>query len=466
MITQNIQEELINSLPQLKDLIAQFNQSYELLESLFKGIPSDNIAYPEMVETLRQIQFIMTQCLSNAINEFFEQLPEFNRLPNNPELLHRYQNILWHILEKYYLKMLADKNFQNAFAALINNAALHYHPHKLPLSDKITIKPTITFDECAKTIIYQKDRVTLYRYTNLAPQRFRTPILIVYALVNRPSILDLQPDRSLIKELLLAGFDIYLIDWGYPTDADNKLSLNDYLSNYLKHSIKQICQLHKVQSLNLIGVCQGGIMSLCYSALNPKQVKNLITMVTPVEFHSPENILGQLLQSIDIDLVVNKWGNIPGIYLAQCLLNLRPFRLLHDKYQPILRGTATADQLSFFTRMEYWLHDCPDHPKELFREFIKEFYQKNKLINNKLVIGKKSVNLKNINMPVLNIYAHDDHLVPLSSTKPLEYAISSTDYQQLEFNSGHIGVFVSHKALHEIPKAIIKWLEKRDVQKK
>ncbi|MBJ6915428.1 alpha/beta fold hydrolase, partial [Vibrio cholerae] len=89
-------------------------------------------------------------------------------------------------------------------------------------------------------------------------------ILIVYALVNRPSILDLQTDRSLIRQLLLAGFDIYLIDWGYPTAEDSKLSLNDYLSNYLKHSVKQICQLHKVQAINLLGICQGGIMSICY----------------------------------------------------------------------------------------------------------------------------------------------------------------------------------------------------------
>ncbi len=466
MITPQYQEDFINSIPQFKDVISHFYQSNELLNTIFSNLLSDNLMQANMSQSLQKMQFIANQSLSNAIAEFIKQAPDFNPAIKDPEQIYAFQTVLWQILEKHYLQMLANNDFQQAFADLINNAAKDYSPHHFKMSDKITLPTAITFDECAKTIIYQKDRVTLYHYESLAPQRIRTPLLIVYALVNRPTILDLQADRSLIRQLLLAGLDIYLIDWGNPTEEDSNLSLKDYLADYIKHSVNQICQTHQVKAINMLGVCQGGIMSVCYAALNPKQIKNLITIVTPVEYHSPENILGKLLQYLDIDLIVEKWGNISGICIAQSLLNLRPFRLLQEKYRPIIRGTATSDQVTFFSRMESWLHDCPDHPRELFREFIKYFYQQNNLMNNKIVIGKKTVKLKNITMPVLNIYAHDDHLVPPSAAKPLANAISTLDYTELEYKSGHIGVFVSNKALTEIPKLLTEWLEQRDVQKK
>lgn len=466
MINQLNQEEIINSVPQFKDVISQFYQSNDLLQAVFTDFASANLNQIDFAQSLQKIQILANQSLCDAINDFLDQSPNFNLGIKDPEQLHTYQTLLWQILEKHYLIMLANDELQHAFADLINSAAKSYKPIKIKMNDKINIPSSITFDECAKKIIYQKDRVTLYHFTPIAAQRIKTPLLIVYALVNRPTILDIQSDHSLIRQLLLAGHEVYLIDWGNPTEEDSNLTLNDYLSNYLKHCVHQISQIHKVKSINMLGVCQGGIMSLCYSALNPAQIKNLITMVTPVEFHSPENILGQLLQYLDIDLIVNKWGNISGMCIAQSLLNLRPFRLLQDKYQPIIRGTASPEQLTFFSRMESWLHDCPDHPKELFREFIKNFFQKNKFIQNKIVVGKKTVNLKKITMPVLNIYGHDDHLVPPSAAKPLANAVGTSDYTQLEYKSGHIGVFVSTSALVEIPKVISKWLEKRDVQKK
>jgi polyhydroxyalkanoate synthase len=113
--------------------------------------------------------------------------------------------------------------------------------------------------------------------------------------------------------------------------------------------------------------------------------------------------------------------------------------------------------------MEHWLHDCPDHPRELFREFIINFYQENKLVKNKIKIGRRTVNLKHISMPVFNIYGQYDHLAPPHSTMQLGNYLGTADYQTLSFNSGHIGVFVSSFAQQQIPDAIVTWLEKHYV---
>jgi len=81
-----------------------------------------------------------------------------------------------------------------------------------------------------KEIVYQEDKLTLYRYTPFVDKPNSTPIIIVYALVNRPYMTDLQEDRSLVKNLLQQGQDVYLIDWGYPDQSDRYLTLDDYIN--------------------------------------------------------------------------------------------------------------------------------------------------------------------------------------------------------------------------------------------
>src|SRR3990172_2887923 len=71
-----------------------------------------------------------------------------------------------------------------------------------------------------KIEIYREDNVVLYRFTPMVEPLFKVPILIVYALVNRPYMVDLQEDRSLVRNLLKLGMDVYLIDWGYPSRGD------------------------------------------------------------------------------------------------------------------------------------------------------------------------------------------------------------------------------------------------------
>ncbi len=81
--------------------------------------------------------------------------------------------------------------------------------------------------------VYQEDKVTLYHFKSSVEKSLNIPLLMVYALVNRPFMVDLQADRSLVANLLNLGLDIYLIDWGYPSRADRWLTLDDYINGYI-----------------------------------------------------------------------------------------------------------------------------------------------------------------------------------------------------------------------------------------
>ncbi|RME33677.1 MAG: class III poly(R)-hydroxyalkanoic acid synthase subunit PhaC [Gammaproteobacteria bacterium] len=309
--------------------------------------------------------------------------------------------------------------------------------------------------------VYREDKMVLYRFTPLREKLNPVPVLIVYALVNRPYMADLQEDRSLVRGLLEQGLDVYLIDWGYPDASDRYLNLDDYINGYIDHCVDHIREVSGQDRINLLGICQGGTFSLCYSALNPDKVRNLITTVTPVDFHTPDDMLSNWVRNIDIDLLVDSLGNIPGELLNWTFLSLKPYRLSGQKYLDMIDLLGDREAARNFMRMEKWIFDSPDQAGEAYREFIKQFYQQNGLIKGTVTIGDARVDLANVTMPVLNIFAAQDHLVPPASSKALERYIGTRDYTAIEFPGGHIGIYVSGRSMKTLPPAIGDWLGER-----
>ena len=312
-----------------------------------------------------------------------------------------------------------------------------------------------------KDAVYKEDKMVLYHYEARTKKQNPIPLLIVYALVNRPYMADLQEGRSMIQGLLNAGIDVYLVDWGYPDEGDRYLALEDYINGYLNNCVDKIRETHGINKINILGICQGGTFSLCYAALHQEKVKNIITTVTPVDFQTKDDLLSKLVKHVDIDLLIDAEGNLTGETMNSIYLSLKPFQLMGQKYVDLVNILDDTKKMRNFMRMEKWIFDSPDQVGEAFLEFAKQFYQENGLVKGTVKIGDDMVDLQNITIPVMNIYARDDHLVPPDSSKALGGCVSSKDYSELEFPGGHIGIYVSGKAQHMIPPAVGKWLDKR-----
>jgi polyhydroxyalkanoate synthase len=122
---------------------------------------------------------------------------------------------------------------------------------------------------------------------------------------------------------------------------------------------------------------------------------------------------------------------------------------------------TSEEKLLNFMRMEKWIFDSPDQAGEAYRQFLKDYYQGNKLIKGEIILGDHRVNLQNIRMPILNLYAEKDHLVPPESSLALEQYVGSQDYTAKSFPVGHIGMYVSGKVQRDLPPTIVNWLQAR-----
>ncbi|HJU23935.1 MAG TPA: class III poly(R)-hydroxyalkanoic acid synthase subunit PhaC [Casimicrobiaceae bacterium] len=319
--------------------------------------------------------------------------------------------------------------------------------------------------------IWREDMVRLYRCMPVAETLHRTPILITYALVGRFQMIDLEVDRSLVRKLLASGFDVYFIDWGLPGRAQRWLTIDDYVSGYLDECVDVVRSRAKVSAINLLGICQGGVFTICHAALFPDKVRNLALTVTPIDFHGDKkepqagagymNQWSRALSPEDIDDLVDVYGTAPGSMVGFAFLMMNPVSNLTKYTIDLVDVLADDAKLVNFLRMERWIADRPDHPGEVVRQWFKDLYQENKLVKNELVLGTRKVNLRDVTMPVLNIYATGDTIIPVSCSRGVGKLFGTDDYKEVAVPGGHIGTFVGGKAQKILAPTLSDWFAAR-----
>ena len=323
----------------------------------------------------------------------------------------------------------------------------------------------------AKEQVWQQDMVRLYHYQPAVERPARVPVLIVYALVGRYQMIDLEEERSFVRKLLGEGLDLYMVDWGHPTRAQRWLTIDDYVSGYLDDCIDTIRERHGVDKVNLLGICQGGVFTTCYAALFPQKVQNLVLTVSPLDFHGdrgvPEagagymNLWARSLDPEDVDLLVDTLGMAPGAMVGFAFLMMNPVSNMTKYTTDLVHILNDEAKLLNFLRMERWIADRPGHPGEVLRQWFKDLYQGNKLINSELELDGRRVDLDRIDMPVLNVYAEGDVIIPTACSRGLDGRFGTSDYSELAVPGGHIGTFVGGKAQKILAPAIANWLKER-----
>jgi polyhydroxyalkanoate synthase subunit PhaC len=323
-----------------------------------------------------------------------------------------------------------------------------------------------------KDEIFRSDKVTLYRYRPLAEQTVGTPVLMVYSLIGRHTMTDLQEDRSLVRNLLSQGVDLWVVDWGNPSRADRWLTIDDYVLGYLDDCVSAMREATGAGKVSLLGICEGGVFVLAYAALEPTNVQSLVLTITPLDFHADQheeklehgfiNVWTRSLTGEDVDRMIEVWGVLPGEFMAAIFSMLTPIRSITKYNLDLLDVVDDEAKLLNFLRMEKWLADRPHHAGEAAKQWLKDLYQENRLINNTWVLGGRTVDLRQVTMPVLNIYAQADHIIPPPTSRALTGKLGTTDYTELGLPGGHIGMFVSRRSQGIVGKGIVDWLVERD----
>ncbi len=289
--------------------------------------------------------------------------------------------------------------------------------------------------------------------------KLRTPILISYAYINRPHILDLHEDVSVVRYLIDAGLDVWMVDWGYPTFSDRHLKISDYI-DYLDFCVDYIRKRKKVDKITLHGYCLGTTLSVIYASIHPEKIRNLVIQTPPINFDT-SNTLALWAKKIDPARVSRALFNATGDFLNLAFLLVDPIRLVVGKYQALLDNLSNEKFVKDFFYMDHWIFDSPAIPGKVFEEYIVRWYQRNEIMKGSYDVNGIKVDFSKITMPVLVLAAEKDHITPPDAVMPFFEAIPSEDKKILMSDKGHIGLTVSRSSHERVWPEAVKWIVER-----
>ncbi|WP_435348873.1 class III poly(R)-hydroxyalkanoic acid synthase subunit PhaC [Haloarchaeobius sp. HRN-SO-5] len=327
------------------------------------------------------------------------------------------------------------------------------------VGDRFEDVSSVEVGQTPSEVVYRENKLELLRYDPLTEHQHPVPVLVVYALINRPYVLDLQPDRSIVRRLLEAGHDVYLIDWHEPSRLDASLGLDDYVNRYIDNCVDVVRERSGRDAINVLGYCMGGTLSAMYSALHPEKVNALALMATGLYFEDTGGVLELWGDEAYFDprTVTETYGNVPGEFLDAGFDLMDPVANHVTKYVQLADRLENEDFVENFARMERWLSESVDVAGAVYAEFVEEVYQHNRLYENELVVGGTPVDVTNVDMPMLQILGEYDSLVPPAASKPFNDVVGSDDVTTIEYPSGHVGLAMSSGAHRDVWPEVAEW---------
>jgi polyhydroxyalkanoate synthase len=311
--------------------------------------------------------------------------------------------------------------------------------------------------------VYSDGKATLWHYRS-DQVTLNPPVLLIPSLVSRAFILDLQPGNSLVEHLIGRGFDVYMMDWGEPNEADANNTLETYTHDMLPRAVRAIDEMHDGSGVSLFGYCFGGILTLLYAASHPHDpVTNLVQLAPPVAFtEMPPAMMIAGGEGVEPDHVIDVTGNVPASSVRGSFSLLTPtadlatvagfFEKLHDE-----------QFLSNYQAMTSWTRDHVPFPGGVFRQTVELFQQQNAIANNLVVLNGEPVDLADINVPFLNILGDKDHIVPPASSEGLDKLVGSSDATELRLPAGHVGMIIGPTAMRKHMPAFSDWIVERSI---
>jgi polyhydroxyalkanoate synthase len=322
--------------------------------------------------------------------------------------------------------------------------------------------PDAAIGQTPRDVVWTHRGTTLYRYRS-SRREHAIPVLLVFALINRPEIFDLRPGNSFVEFLLAEGFDVFLVDWGVPDEEDSEMGLAEYVCDELHWAVRETLRGAGEEELTLLGWCIGGTLCAMYCALHPVgAVRNAALLTTPID---PTDSLyarwvGQ--DDFDVDYIAERYRVVPGAGIDLANKLMKPVTNYATTYRRLFQSIlGGSDPRLGYQAMAKWVADNPPFPSRAYREWITWMYKENRLVTGRLRLRGERVDLARIEQNLLVVTAGADHIAPPQGTVPLLDLVSSEDVTHFERPGGHIGLMAGSKAKHEIWPDLANWLGER-----
>jgi len=325
----------------------------------------------------------------------------------------------------------------------------------------------VQIGQTPKTMIWTLNKAKLYHFTPVLPpeKRHPVPLLLIFALINRPDIFDLSPGNSFVEHLLSQGFDVYMLDWGRPGQEDSHYAFDDYVLEYMPRVVRAVQRHSGKREFSLLGWCIGAMITTLYAAMRPDDgIRNLVVLTAPLDFADKEaGPFNRWLNTefYNVDELIRQHGNMPGYMIDYGSKMLKPVENFISNYFKLWDNLDNPAVVNSYLAMNKWVTDLVDFPGAAFRQWVVEFFRENRLMEGTLKLRGELVDLRNLRCSFLNVIADKDHIVPTCQSTTVMDKVGTRDKLLLHMRGGHIGMMVGSGANKRVWPQIDAWLAKR-----
>ena len=316
--------------------------------------------------------------------------------------------------------------------------------------------------------IWALNKIKLYRYKPSRPadERHPVPLLLVFAAINKPFLLDMREGYSFIEFMVDEGFDVYLLDWGEPGVEDSDSVLDDYGSDYLPRAIRRVLEDSDADEVSVLGYCLGALIVLLYGALYPDgPMRNAILLTPPIDMSErDESKFHQWLDRrwFNIDKFSSDLGGLlPTFAIENGGKMLKAVANYVGSYVSLWDRIEDEDAVANWKAMHRWIHEGVPLPANVFRQWVRDYLWDNAMVSGRHHVKGQRVDLANVRASVLMVLAEFDHIVPNPQSLPVMELIGSEDKKVESIRAGHIGIMAGSRARNVLWPRLAAWLGDR-----
>jgi poly(3-hydroxybutyrate) depolymerase len=293
----------------------------------------------------------------------------------------------------------------------------------------------------------------------IGPREQPPTLLCAPFALHSAAVTDLAVGHSLVAALQQFGLRHLLVtDWRSATSDMRFLGIDDYLAdlNVLVDAIGA--------PVDLIGLCQGGWMSLIYAARFPDKVRKLVLAGAPVDIAAAPSALSALAETSPLaiyrELVRLGDGLLPGRnvlkFWGSDSVGAQDIRQLMQTDEAI--GSPGFAHLK--GAFETWNSFTVDLPGTFFLECVEKLYKRNELATGCFVALGRTIDLASVTIPLFLLAARDDELVAPQQVFAVEHLVGTParNLRQAIAPCRHVGLFIGKMTLEHIWSQIAHWL--------
>jgi len=266
-------------------------------------------------------------------------------------------------------------------------------------------------------IVFQNDVIQLIQYSPSTPEVFERPLLVVPPWINKYYILDLVPEKSLIKWTVDQGFTVFTVSWVNPDAGHADKTFEDYMHDGILAAIDAVIRQTGEKKINALGYCVGGTLLASTLAYMAAKGDNRIASATFLAAQVDFSEAGDLLVFIDdtqlkaLEEMMAEQGYLDGSRMAAVFNMLRP----KDLIWPYVVNNYLLGKKPFPFDLLYWNADSTRLPAANHAFYLREFYHLNRLSKGELMLGGIQLDLGKVKIPIYELSTKEDHIAPASS---------------------------------------------------